>query len=430
MKKTFLIVWLVMMIILAISAVSFAEEVTLRLIWWGGQLRIDNTLKVIELFEEKYPNVKIEPEFLGYAEYWQRMGILAAAKDLPDVIQLNLPYFSQYVKKDLLLNLDPYVEDNRLDLTNATEAEILGGRLNGSLYGVNCGTNTNMAYVYDPELFQKAGVEEPTPDWTWEDYIEKAKKIHDVLGIYGDDKYLQEKDGKGLQSYLRQYGKDFYDKSGKKLGYEDDSLFVDYFTMIVDLVKDGVYPSLEVSLESGQSTFGEWLITKQEAAMQPICSSQLIALLEAAGRPLIMTTYPNAKDQVQYTAWVQPSMSFSVAKTSKYPEWAVKFIDFYTNDLEANKISLGERGVPISSKIREGLKPYLSDAAKQTFDFIEFLTMKYIGPVDFESLYAPKHPQVIDLYKTIYEKMLAGELTPEEAAKEFRKEANKILAES
>jgi len=177
----------------------------------------------------------------------------------------------QYARQDQLLNLDPYVEDNRLDLTNTTEREISGGRFDGKLYGVNLGTNSEACYAYDPELFKKAGVEEPTLDWTYEDYIEKAKKIHDALGIYAVDAYIMNKkvDG-GFPIYLRQHGEDFYDKSGKKLGYEDDSLFVDYFTMFVDLVKDGVNAPPEVSLEVSDNVLEDYLITKQQVAMQPI----------------------------------------------------------------------------------------------------------------------------------------------------------------
>jgi len=187
MKKIFSIALSVMMIVLAMSVVSFAEDITLRFSWWGSQDRHDRTLGVIKLFEEKYPNVKIQPEFLGAGEYFQKLDVQAAAKNLPDVIQQSGECIL-YAEKGLLLNLDPYVEDNKLDLTHASESEISQGRYNGKLYAANNGNNS-YGYAYDPELFKKAGVEEPKPNWTWEDYIEKGKKIHNALGIYADDVY-------------------------------------------------------------------------------------------------------------------------------------------------------------------------------------------------------------------------------------------------
>ncbi len=428
MKKTFLIVLLLMMIVLNISVVSFAEDITLRILWWGGQDRHDRTLGVIKLFEEKYPNVKIAPEFVSWGDYWEKLAVQSASRDLPDVIQQEIAYISSYAEKGLLLNLDPYVEDSRLNLTDSSEMEISGGLINDKLYGVNLGSNS-YAYVYDPELFKKAGVEEPTLEWTWEDYLEKSKKIHNALKIYADDVYeMNTSSEQGFEFYLRQHGQSFYDKSTKKLGYEDDKFFVDYYTMFIDLTKDGVIAPVQISSGIAHSAFGEYLISKQEAAAISLSSNMIVALVGAAGRPLNLTICPNAKDQVQYGTIIRPSQFFSVAENSKHPEWAVKFIDFVTNDLEANKILLAERGIPISSKVRDYLKPYLGDVQKKIFDYMD-IAIKYSSPL--HANFPLAHRQIIDLLVVTYEKMLYNydEFTPEEAAKEFREKANKILAE-
>lgn len=428
MRKSFLIFVLVMMIALAISVGSFAEEVTLRFLWWGGQDRAERTTKVIELFEEKYPNVKIAPEYVNFSDYFKKLAVQATTRDLPDIMQQNVAHIIIYAEKGLLLNLNPYVEDNRLNLTDASEMEISGAKINGNLYGINLGSNAK-SFVYDPELFKKAGVEEPTPDWTWEDYIEKAKKIHDALGIYADDPHiLNVATEEMFNYYLRQHGQDLFDKSGKKLGYEDDKFFVDYYTMFIDLAKDGVIAPIQISNEITHGAYGEYLISKQKAAGTWFSSNQVVALSEAAGRPLNLAIFPNAKDQVKYATVVRSSQEFAVAGNSKHPEWAVKFIDFFTNDLEANKILAAERGIPISSKVRDGLKPYLNDAQKETFDFLE-LAIKYSSP--FDCIFPPNYNQIKDLIKITYEKMFYeyDEFTPEEAAKEFREKANKILAE-
>ena len=426
MKKTFLIALLVMMISLAISVVSFAEEeITLRFSWWGTQNRHDRTLAVIKLFEEKYPNVKIEPEFVGYSEYHLRFATQAAAKNIADIFQTEA--FVLVQGPDLFLNLDPYVEDNRLDLTYATEGEIYEGKYNGKLYSVNNGSN-DFGWVWDPELFKKAGVEEPTPDWTWEDYIEKARKIHNALGIYADDVFDGVSGTHGFLIWLRQHGQALFDEKsgGKKLGYDDDSFFVDFYSMFIDLMKEGVIAPAEVSLEIGKN-LENFLITRQEAAMTPILSNQIVAITAAAGRPLNMTIWPNSKNQVKGGNYVRASQQFAVANNTKYPEWAVKFLDFIINDLEANKILLAERGVPISSKLREELKPFLGDPQKKMFDFID-AAVKYGSPRTELWSEVTKLAEITESINEIYAKMIYYELTPEEAAKEFREEANKILA--
>ena len=430
MKKTFLIVWLTMVIILAISVVSFAEEVILRFSWWGGQDRLERTLKVIELFEEKYPNVKIEPECIGYGEYYQRLAVQSAGKNLPDIMQNDAKHVWEYVEKNLILNLDPYVENNRLNLSNVDETIISTGRSRntGKLYAISIGSAT-VGIAYDPELFKKAGVEEPTPDWTWEDYIEKAQKIHKALGIYADHghKFVFADDIlDGLWLYLRQHGMEFYDESFTKLGYEDDSLFIDFYNIFADLVKDGVNAPAWIVGEIDHSDYGQWLITKQKAAMTPLSSNMFVALVKTAGRPLSLALPPNAKDQVQYGLWIKPSQFLTGAENSKYPEWVVKFIDFFTNDLEANKILLTERGVPISSEIRQGISPYITGAEKQTVDYFD-LVEKYSSSVVYDFPIA--NAKVMELLSRTVERIFYGELTMEEGAIEFRENANKILAE-
>ena len=60
---------------------------------------------------------------------------------------------------------------------------------------------------------------------------------------------------------------------------------------------------------------------------------------------------------------MKPSMFFSISANTKHPKEAGLFIDFFTNSVEANQILLAERGVPISSDVREGIKPQLGKVA-------------------------------------------------------------------
>jgi len=428
MRKTFLIVLLVMMIFLAISVVSFTEDINLRFAWWGNQVRNERTFQVIKLFEEKYPNVKIQAEFLSWVDYWSKMSVQAAGKNLPDIFTQSYAYIFEYVEKDMLLNLTPYVEDNRLDFTTTAETEINSCTFNGNIYAAVLGINSNLACAYDPELFKKAGVEEPTLDWTWEDYIETVRKIHTALGIYGDDINGANLSITGpLQYYLAQHGKLLYNKSLTKLGYEDDSLFVDYITMVTNLTKEGVNVPLDMSLNVSHQLENQLIVRKKAAMCSSISTNQFYALSKATGRPLKLAIWPNAKDQVQYGTFMTPSMYLVVAKNCKYPEWAVKFIDFFYNDIEANKILLVERGVPASSKVREGIMPYLGDINKELLAFTDVLSKHSSKNL---IIYPKVHSQIVEIYNLIYQKVCYGELTPEEAAKEFREKANKLLAEN
>ncbi|GAA3329118.1 hypothetical protein GCM10020331_075860 [Ectobacillus funiculus] len=81
------------------EAAEKKEPITLRVSWWGGQPRHDYTMKVIEMYEKEHPNVKIEAEFANWDDYWKKLAPMAAANQLPDVIQMDLAYLSQYGEK-------------------------------------------------------------------------------------------------------------------------------------------------------------------------------------------------------------------------------------------------------------------------------------------------------------------------------------------
>lgn len=72
------------------------KSITLRVAWWGGQPRHDYTTKIIEMYEKEHPHVNIEAEFANWDDYWKKLAPMSAAGQLPDVIQMDTAYLSQY----------------------------------------------------------------------------------------------------------------------------------------------------------------------------------------------------------------------------------------------------------------------------------------------------------------------------------------------
>ena len=99
-------------------------------------------------------------------------------------------------------------------------------------------------------------------------------------------------------------------------------------------------------------------------------------------------------------------------------------IDFLTNDVEAGKIQGVNRGVPISSKIRDAIKPKLSETDKKQIAYIDKIT-KIAVPAD---VIEPKGAaEVRNLLVSVTQEMQFDKKTPEQAAQEFIKKANDIL---
>lgn len=400
------------------------EKITLRVAWWGSQDRHEKTQKAIKLFEEKNPNIKITPEFTGWDGYWEKMATAAAGKNLADVIQMDYRYLMEYVDRGLIEDLNPFVETGILNFDDVGKAYIEGGYVKDKLYAVNLGTNA-LAIAYDPAMFKKAGVEPFQPGYTWQDYAEASKKLKDsfgkgVYGVEGAKNYLW-----NFQYYLRQHDIELYNEDGTALGYKDDKLLVEFLNYWDKLLKDGVAAPPDVTA-AVQGRLEEELIVHEKAPTLWFNSNQIVALQSAAGRELKLAPLPSLPDGKE-GLYLKPSQFFSVSKDSKHKEAAAKFIDFITNNLEANDILEAERGVPISAKVRDHLLPKVNEATKEMFNYVE-LAEQHSSPI-----YPPEPSgagELDALFTRLAEQLNFGKLSTKQMAKQFRDEANKILAKN
>ncbi|MDC3416018.1 ABC transporter substrate-binding protein [Aquibacillus salsiterrae] len=405
------------------SSDSDGEKVELRMMWWGSQDRHDRTLKVIDLYEEQNPNVTINPEFTGWDGYWQKVATQAAGGNLPDILQMDYAYLSEYAGKELLANLNPFLDSGILDLSDSDDVYIDGGKIDGNLYAVNIGANV-FAAAYDPTLFEKAGVEPPKPGYTYEDMKAAAQQISDNLdGVYG----LQPDVGIAtFNIFARQFGGSIYNEEGTGLNYDDEQL-INFLQQTVDMLDSGAAAPPDVFMDAGSNIEQQPIVNEQTAMLLAIWSNQLVALESAAGRPLELTLQPLVEGG-EKGHFLKPGQFLSVTTDSKQQEEAAKFIDFFTNSVEANKILNAERGVPIAAKVREALKENLDEAGIKMFEYVE-MAQEYSKKVDPPN--PPGSSEVEKVWETEVEQPIYyGEVTPEEAAKVFREKAEEILAKN
>ncbi|TDQ42378.1 ABC transporter substrate-binding protein [Aureibacillus halotolerans] len=396
------------------SADSNGEQVELRFAWWGEQTRHDYTLEVIEMYEKENPNVKINPEYANFDDYWKKIAPQAAANELPDIIQMDISYLAQYGEKGQLADLTAYTGDI-IDTSAMNENSISGGKVGDKLYGFNLGENV-VNFQYNPATLKKIGVEELPEDWTWDDYEEIALKAaeHDLFFDGGMRPEVF------FGYYLRTKGESLFNEDGTALGYDDDQHFIDFFSMLQNLVLEGAAPAPDFKAQL--KGYGDNPVVKGEGIGIWQWSNQFIALSEVSDEPLAMQHMPgpNREDGL----YLKPSMYFSIAESSAHKEEAAKFIDFWVNNIEANKIILGDRGVPVSTEVLEAIKPELPEVKQKVFDYVAW-AKDNSSPMD-----PPDPPGAAELYASladVTEQMEFGRMSAEDAAKQFRSQAEGIL---
>jgi multiple sugar transport system substrate-binding protein len=433
-KTVWTITWTVLIagVLLAASAAAQTPApVELRIAWWGSQDRHNRTIKAIELFQKKHPHVKVSYEFAGWQDYWTKMTTQAAGRSLPDVMQQDYAYITEWSSRGLLAPLDDAVKSGVLDLRDVSEDLLKAGQVSGKLLGVNLGTNAQ-CFVLDLDAFKKAGLELPPPSWTWADFEKVTMALREKLGIWGMGSGMWDNQAWGALTLSAGHWR--YSADGTRIGYPDDKPLVDYLNMLLRLQKtNALIPRAEelASHHTGNRGIEVSPIVSGKAAMAYMWSNQIVAVWKAAGgdaRNLRMVALPRIAGG-KAADYYKASMFWSVTAHSKHPREAAMFVDFFTNSLEANDVLFAERGVPIAAKVRQTLQPKLGKSQAEMFAYLDRLgkDVQPIPPPD-----PPGHTEIVKnvLDPQVMDPVAYGRLTPEKGAALLRQEVNAILAKA
>lgn len=400
------------------------EKTTIKITWWGGDSRHEYTQKLLDLYSEENPNVTFEATPAGWEGYFDKLSTQAASGSMPDIIQMDYLYISTYAKNNSLADLSEFIDSGVIDTSNVDEATLNTGLIGGKMAGIVAGTNA-LAVTYNPDVLAEAEVEAPADDWTWDDYVELNTKVTEKLGKesaltatigpFGDMNFFN--------FWVRQHGETLFTEDGTGLAYEDDAILADYFQMWADMIEKDVAPDPD---EQSQ-------IASQGIETLPVVTGD-------AGTTLEWNTYANkvvsSNDKLKLAMmpgaaennaiWMKPGMFWSVAETSEVKEECAKFINWMTNSEEANDIIAAERGVPISSSIREYMtgSGNMSDAQVEMFEYIDNVAeIAGACPAADPSGIA----EINEAFANAGNSVAYGQATSEEAAKTFREKATEIL---
>ncbi|MBW4838712.1 MAG: extracellular solute-binding protein [Paenibacillaceae bacterium] len=395
------------------------DRITLKFIWWGGPVRKDMTLKVIDLYEQKHPNVTIEtedyPDNPTLARY---LAMETADQAEPDLIQMDYSFVFNYINRDLVEPLTPYVESGLLNLSDIPPAYLPPGQSEGQQYAIPLGINA-LSMAYDPAMFEDYGITPLPEEYTVDEFYNVLKQFKEKVnkeGFYPLDNMFD------FSYWLRSKGESLYNSEGTALGFTDANM-VEYLRLIQTWIEEGL---LNPKVDIAQATIGDTnRLASGDTAFFPMPSNQIVNLGKLAGRTIKMINLPSVPGG-QEGNFIKPSQFLTVSSYSKHREEAVKFLDYFLNSTEANDILLGERGVPLPASISARLQDKADAQAKEQYTYMDYVS-EHSTPIDPP---APSKSGVVNnMLQLTINNLIAGSLTPEQAASKFRQDADNTLGQ-
>ncbi len=159
------------------NAGTTGEPVTLTWGFWGSPEEKATHEQVAKAFMEQHPNIKIEIWHQPWEDYFTKLQTVWASGDktiIPDV--LFLWPTPRYAADGVLENLDPYIKQSNYNLDDYWPALLESARYNNALYGLPRDISVEVLY-YNKKLFDAAGLQYPTNDWTWDDLRSAAERL-------------------------------------------------------------------------------------------------------------------------------------------------------------------------------------------------------------------------------------------------------------
>ncbi|TNB48423.1 carbohydrate ABC transporter substrate-binding protein [Martelella lutilitoris] len=401
------------------SMPAFAQDRSIRHFWWGNPERDRRTFEVIEVFEKNHPGISVSGETIGWGDYWTKMATQTAGRNMADLVQMDYRFLFEYVRRGALQELDPFI-GNGLDLSNFDKGPLQGGMVDGKLYALNIGSNSQV-FVYNETIFEEAGVADTDViNWTWDQFADVCKTITEATGgkVKGSDDCSVVLEV--CEVWIRQNGSSFFGPEGDVTVTPD--IIADYWQFWRDLRDAGVLRSADKSLDANlpMSDVG---IVAGDTAISNFWSNQIVGVQALMQDPVGAAMVPH-KEGGDPGQFIKPSMFMSLTRDSEDPEAAIMYMNDWINNPEETKILGLERGIPANPDVRAALAPDFTPAEKVSVDYFNAIQDK-VGPLP------PPEPkgagEVRDAFIRAATNVVLGDIAPQQAAEVFVDDAQAIV---
>ncbi len=306
---------LTLALLMALSSTAFAA-VELEFNYWSSEQEAGITA-VVDAFNASQDEIHVTATIVPWDQFWEKLSVGLPAGSAPDVFTINALNVVDYAKNGYLLDISDLFESGAVDVSKFPQSAIDTHTVDGTLWAVPKDYD-NIAVYYNKSMFDAAGVEYPTNDWTWDEFIEIAKQLTDVdSGIYGA---ALTPNGQSLvYDYIAGNGGELFDEEGNCVVNSPEN--VEALTKIAEAFLSGeVCPSVEAMVEINADTrFQSGMV-----AMNFAGSWMVAEYVECWGDDLGIVALPVMKEHKT----TSHSLGWAAAASTEHPEEVKTFLTY------------------------------------------------------------------------------------------------------
>lgn len=157
---------------------------TVRFAMWDK-----NQEKIMKEIADKYmadhEDVDIQVELGTYKDHFTKLETQSQGDVMPDIFFMNAPNFLKFASNDVLEPLDDIISEKNINMDDFPDALKDMYKYEDHQYGIPKDWDLG-ALWYNKEIFDQAGLDYPTNEWTWNDMVEAARKIKEsnIEGVW------------------------------------------------------------------------------------------------------------------------------------------------------------------------------------------------------------------------------------------------------
>ena len=402
---------IVIMLITGMTLGGVAEEKKVVTYWHTmGDAEEEALIKVIEMFEDQYPNIKIKPTRMAYDDFKPALLIGIAGGVVPDTARLDIIWVPELAEIGALVALDEKMEGFDEIIANTYPGPTSTNFWKGHYYGLPQNTCTQIL-VWNKQMFEEAGLSGPP------ETIDEFVKYAAVLSNPDEEIYGYTMGG----TYFWAPASIFYAMGGEvtdsgittATGYINGEKSVAAYQVLVDMYRD---ESLSPLLLGGGGI----------GAFEGLATGKYAMIIEGPwAHPILKSDYPEFEVNFALvprgpdvtTSSVVGGQNVVIFEGSQHKDEAMLWAKFLLS--EEAQLTIGETGaIPTLSTVQG------NERLPEYYDvFMEQLkTAKARVP-------HPKWAEMDNAINNAYQYMLRDEKTVQQALDDAAEEINRLIIE-